>query len=114
MIFHSTINMKHTKEQLLIEVTRLRDSHGSWVISDEHRRKEFAKAFDWYEVKNSSYGYSDNKKEYRTPTWEEIWIKIGKLLANQKALNYVQDVESLISQVRELSLDFKNFKLNVK
>lgn len=51
---------------------------------EEEIRKEFAKAFGWYELKQS-YGYSLNsEKEYKIPTWPEIFIKLGKILANQK------------------------------
>lgn len=42
-------------------------------------RKEFSKAFNWYEYKNT-YGYSDRTKCYKEPTWAEIFIQIGRLL----------------------------------
>lgn len=36
------------------------------VIQDEHLRGEFAKAFGWI--------------KYPNPTWEQIFIQVGKLL----------------------------------
>lgn len=72
-------NPKLTKESLVIELARVRDSHASWVSADERRRKEFAKAFNW--VKNiQTFGYSHIEKEPQLPTWEEIFVQIGKLL----------------------------------
>ena len=54
---------KITKEQLAIEIAKLRDSHAGWVERDELRRKEFAKAFNWWKNK-----YYDNEKEPFLPT----------------------------------------------
>lgn len=52
---------------------------------DKRIRREFAKAFGWYkkEPKNSKFGgYESTNKELQTPSWEQIFIKIGKLQAN--------------------------------
>jgi len=72
-------NKKQTKEQLLVEIIKLRNSHADWVSGDERRRKEFAKVFNWYQ-KQGVYGY---QSELRMPSWEEIFTEIGKLLATK-------------------------------
>jgi hypothetical protein len=52
-------------------------------MKNKRLKKEFAKAFDWYEMK-SDYGYSNPKKVYRDDcSWEEIFTEIGRLKANQ-------------------------------
>lgn len=69
-------------EALSEKLATVRDSHADWVSGDERKRKEFAKAFGWYEQGNSySLGY---KETPRLPSWEEIFVKLGKLLANKK------------------------------
>jgi len=74
--------MNQTKEQLLIEITKLRQSHADWVSGDEKRRKEFAKAFNWYKEKDYGYGnMSAGNTELRVPSWEEVFVQVGKLLA---------------------------------
>ena len=68
-----------TKEQLVVEITKLRDSHATWASNDERRRREFAKAFNW--VKNiRMVGYMHVEQEPQTPSWEEIFVQVGKLL----------------------------------
>lgn len=73
-----------TKEQLAIEVARLKDSHAGWVTGDERRRKEFAKAFNW--VKNANYNSFGThiEKEPQLPTWEQIFVHIGRLLVMEE------------------------------
>ena len=72
-------NPQPTKEQLAVELAKLRDSDAGWVAADERRRKEFAKAFDW--VKNMQMlGYSHIEKEPQLPSWEQIFVQVGKLL----------------------------------
>ena len=77
-------NMKQTKEQLIIEITKLRQSHAEWVEGDERRRREFAKAFGWTKNTSSSYGYSEKEPEFTTPSWPQVFVKLGKLLSSEK------------------------------
>lgn len=68
-----------TKEQLVVEIAKLRDSHANWVAGDERRRKEFAKAFNW--VKNADFGIGNHIwKEPQLPSWEQIFVQVGRLL----------------------------------
>lgn len=70
---------QQTKEQLAVEIAKLRDSHAAWVSADERRRKEFAKAFGW--SKNIRHiGLSHIEHEPQLPSWEQIFVQIGRLL----------------------------------
>ena len=70
---------KLTNEQLAIELAKVRQSHAEWVTSDERRRKEFAKAFNW--VKNARLdSFNHIEKEPQLPSWEQIFVQLGKLL----------------------------------
>lgn len=68
-----------TKEKLTEELLKLQSIHAYCGVADEHRRKEFAKAFNW--IKNTQYvGMSHIEKEPQLPSWEQIFVHIGKLL----------------------------------
>lgn len=85
-----------TKEQLIIELEKLKDLHARCPANDERRRKEFAKAFDW--VKNMQMlGYSHVEKEPQTPSWEQIFVQVGKLLV----------LEELKQKIVPINFDFK-------
>jgi len=74
------INPRITKEQLVIDLAKTRASQDWWLRDDERRRKEFAKAFNW--VKNAGYSSYTNHidKEPQLPSWEQIFIQVGRLL----------------------------------
>jgi len=56
-------------------MAKLKDSHANWVADDERRRKEFAKAFGWFEQRG--FAIMDTPS---SPSWEQIFVQIGKLL----------------------------------
>ena len=98
--------MKPTKEQLIVELAKLRQSHEEWVSGDERKRKEFAKAFNWYKDKvyyDGQYG----RGELLLPSWEQIFTQVGKLLA---AKNFY-DFEGNIS---ELECKLENIEERIK
>lgn len=68
---------KITREQLLIEVSKLRDSHSKYVSADVIRRKEFAIAFGWL-MPQSMYSINGNVPD--APSWEQIFVQVGRLL----------------------------------
>ncbi len=89
---------KQTKEQLLVELTKIRQSHAGWVEGDERRKKEFAKAFSWYE-KQAMYHYD---REIKLPSWEEIFVEIGKLLAAKNFMDFKGNLSELECKVNNL------------
>jgi len=95
--------MKQTKEQLLVELTRVRQSHEDWVTSDLSRRKEFARAFGWSKPKKQ-YDYTTEPYE---PTWVEIFIEIGKLLSARNFMNFEGNLS-------ELEVKLENLERNIR
>ena len=71
--------MKNTKEQLQIELTEIKTKYQERSDYLERVRREFAKVFGWGEKKGGMYDY--NKKwEWTTPSWEQIFTEVGRLL----------------------------------
>jgi hypothetical protein len=85
-----------TKEQQQYKIGELETTLTGLENRSKAVRKEFAKAFGWEKKRDYSYD-----TEYRCPTWAEIFIELGKLLAKQKRLDYVSDVENLNLRVQE-------------
>ena len=79
-----------TKEQLQVELGKIRQSHGDWVASDERRRKEFAKAFNW---RRDVYGSMENTPS--VPSWEQIFVEVGRLLENKNFMDYENTISEL-------------------
>jgi hypothetical protein len=71
---------------------------------DKSRRTEFAKAFGWKE----SPTYISDK--YKLPTWEEILVELGKLLASRTFRNYEEDVRDLQKRLFSLELPLEENK----
>lgn len=65
----------------------------------EEIRKEFAKAFGWYE-ETQEFGYPSKTRTLRTPTWIEIFVELGKLLN----VGTVRDFEGNLSEM-EVSVE---------
>ena len=89
---------KQTREDLIIELAKIRQSHSEWVSGDENRRIEFAKAFNWFKKK----GAYDYQEEYKTPTWIEIFIEIGKLLEKRSYKDLSDRLNETEQQLFEL------------
>jgi len=70
---------KITKENLVEKIAVLRDENERLILQDQIKRKEFAKAFDW--VKNARLdSFNHIEKEPQLPSWEQIFVQLGKLL----------------------------------
>lgn len=93
--------MKQKKEDLLIELAKISQSHEELVSGDERKRKEFAKAFDWKKFSNYSYSTST---DYVIPSWEEIFVEVGKLLARKDVYDYenrFRGIESIVQRIQD-------------
>ena len=95
-----------TKEQLQKQLDKIRDSHTGWVEGDERRRKEFAKAFAWYE--DTSYSYST--RECKTPTWVEIFIQLGKLLNFNDETQSLGDIHLRLDTLERINQEREDLK----
>ena len=94
------------KEDLQIEMGKLERRNQDLTNDDQRRREEFAKVFNWYEEKPSDmFSYaSKGEKIQRTPSWEEVFTKVGRLLQVDntaemtKAFNDLQNDKSFLEQ----------------
>ncbi len=94
--------MKQTKEQVQAELIEAKVNLESYVEGDKGVRREFAKAFDWFSEKKSYESYSDRKQ--LEPSWSEIFVRVGKLLAAQKNLR----TEERLSSVEDAFIHMNN------
>ena len=90
--------MKQSKEQLLIELTKIRESHAGWVVADETRRKDFAQAFEWTKQKSQW----DSDRVPVLPTWSQIMVEIGKLKACAEFRDYEGNISELECKLEDL------------
>ena len=96
--------MKQTKEEIIIELTKLRQSHADWVSGDERKRKEFAKAFDWYD---NYKGYGSDNRAIRLSSWEEIFVQVGKLLSTKNFYDFEGNLSELECKLENLENKIK-------
>ena len=91
--------MKQSKEQVIIELTKIRQSHEDWVSGDLKRRKEFARAFGWNKQKKQ---YDYGEAELYEPTWVEIFVELGKLLSARNFMDFEGNISELECKLENL------------
>ena len=94
--------MQQTKEQLIAEVAKLRQSHEEWVAGDERKRKEFAKAFCWHKQPKPYSGAYNEPPEPILPSWEQIWVNLGTLLAARNFYDFEGNLSELEMKLEDL------------
>ena len=92
-----------TKEQMLEEIANLKHENEQYVTNDQLKRKEFAKAFRWHKQSNP-YSGSNEPPEPILPSWEQVWVNLGTLLA---ARNFM-DLEGNVSELEFKLQDLEN------
>lgn len=80
------------KEELKKRVAVLEGELKKATLGDTRIREEFAKAFNWYEPK----GMYDSDRKLKLPTWEEIFVALGKKLVRLDCY----DMEGNISELK--------------
>lgn len=75
---------------------------------DDRIRLQFAKAFRWEKTIRQRFG-NDEVEAYE-PSWEEIFVKLGKLLEGQKRLTYVEDMENYRLEQKQQGNDIEELK----
>ncbi len=83
-----------SKQELLEEVTKLKMHNEKWRDCDRETRQEFAKAFDWY-----STGLSYARESTADPSWEQIFVKVGRLLATDKEAELEKDSQRQCAEI---------------
>ena len=87
-----------TKEELIKENAKFEQANKEWSESDLRRRLEFAKAFGFFKKVN----FYTNTDEYRTPTWPEIFVEIGKLSTARSFMEFEGKISRLESKLEEV------------
>ena len=93
-----------TKEELLKQLGKLEEKLDYWKTIDYKTRKEFAKAFNWHE-QPQQYSYDRKLKD---PTWEEIFVQLGKKLAKLDAYDMEGNISELECAVQEIQNKLNN------
>lgn len=83
-----------TKEELQKDNVLLRNQVKEANEKDEEMRKEFAKAFDWYEERTREH-FASGQRKLETPSWHQIFREIGRLQASQNALCTAEQIATL-------------------
>ena len=96
--------MKLTKEDLLMENGTALAKLDSALARDKEIRQEFAYAFSWFKQK----GPYDNGRELLNPSWNQIFVEIGKLQATQSFYDLQDSVTELHRQITNLNEKFIN------
>ena len=102
---------EQTKKTLLIANTKLEKEIAELQELSVYKRKEFARAFGW---NKQGQTYYDGEFNPRLPSWEEIFVEIGRLLSAQKNLQYISDVENLKLRTKEHDTIFKEHDIALK
>ena len=100
-----------TKEQLEQKNAVLENSIQKYEAKDESIRKEISEALGNYKKEYKQFG--NDEIVLNVLSWEQIFVRIGKLLEKQKALQYVEDIESLRLQQKENSIAIKELENNL-
>lgn len=90
---------QRTKEQLLIELTKISTSHDELLARELNRRREFARAFGWNKPRKQ-FDYGD--AELYEPTWVEIFVELGKLLSARNFMDFEGNISELEHEVEYL------------
>ena len=88
---------KITKENLVEKIAVLRDENERLILQDQIKRKEFAQAFGWRDNEYSTIRQVDN-----IPSWERIFVEVGKLLATKNFYDFEGNVSELKVKFEDL------------
>ena len=88
-----------TKEELLKQNGEIVIRLDTALDKDKEMRQEFAKAFNWFKKQ----GLYDNERELLNPSWNQIFIEIGKLQAAKTCYDLEGNVSELEHKVEEIN-----------
>ena len=95
---------KKTREELAIENAEMKKTIERLLSLDEVQRVEFAKAFYWKQTNEPSrYGsYNVSSTGAAMPSWSQIFVEIGKLLACRDFRDFEGNISELKCAVEEI------------
>ena len=105
---------KITKETLLKENILLKERNENLNEFQTKQLKELARAFNW-KVSGRYDQFSEPRfSEPRIPTWGEVFVEIGKLIAIRDFRNFEGNISELMVQIEDMQNNIKQLKLNEK
>ena len=88
-----------TKEELLKQNGEAFQRLEAVSVKDKEIRQEFARAFNW----KKPTGMYASDVEFLNPSWNQIFIKIGKLQATQSFYDLQGSVTELYRQMQNIN-----------
>lgn len=88
-----------TKEELIAKVATLEVSVKSYQDSDEVRRTQFARAFEWFK---DGKMYDWQERSVEIPSWAQIFVNTGHLLAQRDFKNNQDIIREMRIEIEEL------------
>lgn len=103
-----------TKEELITKVAQLEREDEVRTYVDQQRRKEFARAFSWFQPTASTFYASHNRvnepEDPVLPTWEQIFVHVGSLLSDRDLVNLTEKCNRLDAQNKRISEDLEHLQ----
>lgn len=93
---------QQTRDELLSDVAILKGANNEWLEADKRIRTEFAKAFRWYKQPRPYSGGYNEPPEPILPSWEQVWVNLGTLLAARNFMDLEGNVSELEVGLQEL------------
>jgi len=94
--------MKQTKEKLIEELANIKHDYENLLLKDQLNRKEFAKAFSWHKQPKPYSGAYNEPPEPILPSWEQIWVNLGTLLAARNFMDFEGNLSELECKLEDL------------
>lgn len=88
------------KEELIKENAVLRENNDGLGKQEEELRRDFARVFNWKQIKHSPY--EGGTVNLSNPTWAEIFSEVGRLQAARTFYDLEGNVSELGSAVEKL------------
>jgi len=94
------------KEQLQQACTEQELELAHFKEKDNLIRQDFSKAFGWSREKHNPYG--DDRELVKDATWHEIFVELGRLLANKTALMNTTFIEQNLDRIEKIEASVNN------
>ena len=103
--------MKKTKEQFIEELAEIKHENERLLLQDQISRKEFAKAFRWHKQSKPYSGAYNEPPEPILPSWEQIWVNLGTLLAARNFMDFEGNISEIEMKIQDLEEKIRKEKL---
>lgn len=90
------------KEDILKQLAILQSEVEHLTAQDQSVRKEFAKAFRWHKLLKPYSGGYNEPAEPILPSWAQVWVNLGTLLAVRDFRDYEGNISALELEIEEL------------